>query len=207
VTPRLLLRHGWALDASLWDGVLAALGEEALVADAGYYGRPFEPAGQAVIGVGHSLGALELLAAPPTGLKGIVALDGFARFGHAPDFPEGVPARVLSRMSRKLAETGDVLTDFIGRAGGTVAAGTPDLPRLVAGLEQLHALDGRACPLPVWRLNADGDPIATSALADASFAGLNVVECRRRPSTDHLSPLHAPQACADLIRAALRALA
>jgi hypothetical protein len=43
-------------------------------------------------------------------------------------------------------------------------------------------------------------------MADASFAGMNVVERRIRPSTDHLSPLTVPHACADLIRSALEAL-
>jgi hypothetical protein len=43
-------------------------------------------------------------------------------------------------------------------------------------------------------------------MADASFAGMNVVERRVRPSTDHLSPLTAPRACAALVRSALKAV-
>jgi hypothetical protein len=35
---------------------------------------------------------------------------------------------------------------------------------------------------------------------------MNIVERHVRPSTDHLSPLTAPHACAGLIRAALKAL-
>ncbi|MGZ3367225.1 MAG: hypothetical protein ACXU8Y_21120, partial [Caulobacteraceae bacterium] len=56
-----------------------------------------------------------------------------------------------------------------------------------------------------WRLHADQDPIASLAMADAAFAGMTVVERRIRQSTDHLSPLAAPHACADLIRAAVKA--
>ncbi len=205
----LLLAHGWALDRTLWDTVLAALGplaEGALLRDAGYFGRPADPRPDGpILGVGQSLGALELLADPPPGLRGVVVLDGFARFGQAADFPEGVPARVLDRMKARVAD--GWLAEFLQRAGGMVPAGIPDTARLISGLERLHALDGRACPLPVWRLRSQADPIAPPALADASFAGLNVVERRISPSTDHLSPIHAPGACADLIRTALEALA
>jgi pimeloyl-[acyl-carrier protein] methyl ester esterase len=208
VSPTLLFAHGWALDRTLWDKVLAALGEDAqgaLVRDAGYYGRPVEPlAPFPLLGVGQSLGALELLAEPPAGLIGVVALDGFARFGKAADFPEGAPARVLERMKARLGE--GVLAEFVTRAGGALPAGEPDVARLTEGLDRLYAFDGRACPLPVWRLHADQDPIAPLAMADASFAGMNVVERRVRPSTDHLSPLTAPHACAALVRSALKSV-
>jgi pimeloyl-[acyl-carrier protein] methyl ester esterase len=209
VNLTLLFAHGWALDRTLWDRVLAALGEHAppaVARDAGYYGRPQDPAAQGpVLGVGHSMGALELLAEPPQGLVGVVALDGFARFGKGPDFPEGVAGRVLERMKARIGE--GVLADFVERAGGELPEGEPDAERLAQGLDRLYALDGRACRLPVWRLHAEGDPIAALALADASFDGMKVVERRIRPSTDHLSPLAAPHACADLIRTALAACA
>jgi pimeloyl-[acyl-carrier protein] methyl ester esterase len=207
VSPALLFAHGWALDRTLWDRVLEALGEDArgaLVRDAGDYGRPADPiADGPVLGVGQSLGALELLAEPPAGLVGVVALDGFARFGRAPDFPEGVAGRVLDRMKARLGQ--GVLAEFVERAGGELPRGEPDTRRLTLGLNRLYALDGRACRLPVWRLHADQDPIASLAMADASFAGMNVAERRIRQSTDHLSPLTAPHACADLIRTALKA--
>lgn len=214
--PRLLLAHGWALDASLWDGVIAALGEDAADAaavDAGYYGDPRPwPAldtGRPLLGVGQSLGNLELLTAPPAPLAGLVVIDGFARFSQAPDFPRGVPARVLQRMRDGLGEDPKVLMDFLARAGGQVPAGAAgNAARLAEGLERLATLDGRkaARALPLWRLHAEGDPIAALALADASFEGCHAVERRIRPATDHLSPLHDPGACADLIRAALKAL-
>ena len=204
----LLFVHGWALDRTLWDGVLEALGEaarDALVRDAGYYGRPADPRAEGpILGVGQSLGALELLAEPPPGLVGVVVLDGFARFGRAPDFPEGVAVRLLERMKTQLGD--GVLAEFVTRANGELPSGTPDEGRLIEGLDRLYTLDGRDCRLPVWRLHADQDPIATLAMADASFAGMNVVERRIRQSTDHLSPLAAPHACGDLIRTAMQAL-
>jgi pimeloyl-[acyl-carrier protein] methyl ester esterase len=208
VSFTLVFAHGWALDRTLWDKVLAALGEDArgaLMRDAGYYGQPNDPRMEGpLLGVGQSLGALELLAEPPHGLVGVVALDGFARFGKAADFPEGVAARVVERMKARLGQGG--LAEFVLRAGGELPAGRPDIGRLAQGLDRLHTLDGRRCPLPVWRLNADEDSIAPLAMTDASFAGMNVVERRIRQSTDHLSPLAAPHACAGLIRSALKVL-
>lgn len=205
----LLFAHGWALDRTLWDKVLTALGDDArgaLVRDAGFYGRPADPQAEGpILGVGQSLGALELLAEPPPGLVGVVVFDGFARFGKAPDFPEGVAGRVLARMKAQLG--GGVLAEFVTRADGDLPKGVPDEARLIDGLDRLYTLDGRACRLPIWRLHADQDPIAPLAMADASFAGMNVLERRFRQSTDHLSPLAAPHACADLIRMALKALA
>jgi pimeloyl-[acyl-carrier protein] methyl ester esterase len=209
VSVTLLFVHGWALDRTLWNKVLDVLGDDAdgaMVRDAGYYGHSADPVAEApVLGVGQSLGALELLAEPPAGLVGVVTLDGFARFGRAEDFPQGVPGRVLERMKARIAD--GALAEFVERAGGELPQGEPDARRLSAGLDRLHTLDGRACRLPVWRLHAEHDPIATLAMADASFAGLKVQERRIRPSTDHLSPLTAPHACAELIQAALGALA
>ncbi len=203
---KLLFVHGWALDGTLWQPMLGGFrADESLVADAGYYGRPANPVIDGpILGIGHSLGALELLAAPPPGLQGVVAIDGMARFGQADDFPFGVPARVLERMKKRVAD--GVLTEFLERAGGRVPAGAPDIARLQQGLDRLEILNGRACRLPIWRLHSQHDPIATLAMADASFAGLNVRERCIRDATDHLSPLHDPQACADLIRTALKAL-
>jgi pimeloyl-[acyl-carrier protein] methyl ester esterase len=215
--PRLLFAHGWALDRTLWDGVIAALGEDAadaVAVDVGYYGDPRSwPAldrGRPLLGVGQSLGNLELLTTPPAPLAGLVVIDGFARFSQAPDFPRGVPARVLQRMRDWLAEDSGVLLDFLTRAGGQVPAdATADVARLSAGLERLETLDGRAAAraLPLWALHAQGDTVAPLAMADASFAGCDLIERRIRPATDHLSPLHDPQGCADIIRAALKALA
>lgn len=214
---RLLLAHGWALDRALWDAVLAALGDDAAGAvalDAGYYGRPAGPpsAGGPFLGVGQSLGALELLAAPPAPLAGLVVLDGFARFGSAEDFAQGQPARVLDRMARRLdSDAAGGVDEFLGRAFPMSARppGLLDAPRLAEGLKRLQTLDGRPAVrrLPLWRLHAEADPIAPGALADASFAEAgDVRQDLRRRGSDHLSPLSAPAACADLIRQALREL-
>lgn len=215
--PRLLFVHGWALDRAVWDKVLAELGAEAdgaEVLDAGYYGRPSAPStlGSApILGVGQSLGVLELLTDPPASLAGLVAIDGFARFVSGPDFPEGQPGAVLKLMEVALKATpGALLSEFMAKAlpGGWSHFGVPDVEALARGLERLKTLDGReaAGRLPVWSLHARFDPIAPLAMADASFTGADVRIRQVRETADHLSPITAPGACADLIRAALKAL-
>jgi pimeloyl-[acyl-carrier protein] methyl ester esterase len=211
---KLLFVHGWALDRTLWSGVLEALGPlaaGAVVLDAGYYGRPHRPTvlepERRWLGIGQSLGSLELLADPPVPLAGVVAIDGFARYSQAPDFRQGVPARVLRRMAEWLEEDGALPVDFVTRAGGTAPPGERDIPRMVQGLRRLETLDGRGSSLPIWSLHADRDPIAPLAMAQASLQGMDLREGQLRQAADHLSPVHAPQACAALIRTAIAALA
>ena len=214
--PRLVFAHGWALDRSLWDEVLGRLGADAdgaVVLDAGYYGRPAD-AGPAdvrpVLGVGQSLGALRLLTRSPLPLAGLAVLDGFARFAAGPDFPLGQSLAGVKAMTRRLAREPDrLLADFMTQAlPGAAPPGRPDPAALARGLDDLRALDGRAAAarLPIWRLHASGDPIAPLEMADASFAGADVRLRRVRDGADHLSPISAAQACADLIGEALRAL-
>jgi pimeloyl-[acyl-carrier protein] methyl ester esterase len=210
---KLLFAHGWALDRTLWTGVLEALGPlaaGAIVLDAGYYSRPYNPILEPErrwLGIGQSLGCLELLTQAPVPLVGVVAIDGFARFSQAPGFGEGVPPRVLQRMADWLQEDGALPVDFVTRAGGVAPPGDKDIPRLVEGLKRLETLDGRGSALPIWSLHADGDPIATLAMAEASFQGMDLRARQVRKADDHLSPLHAPEDCAALIRTAIQALA
>ncbi|WP_367644010.1 alpha/beta fold hydrolase, partial [Achromobacter ruhlandii] len=105
VRPTLLFVHGWAFDAAFWGPLAGALADwPQAVADAGYFGPAHTPAPAGpVLAIGHSLGALRLLGEPPPGCLGLVAINGFARFGAADDFPEGVPARMLDRMLNRLA--------------------------------------------------------------------------------------------------------
>jgi pimeloyl-[acyl-carrier protein] methyl ester esterase len=218
-----LFAHGWALDRALWDAVQAELGAAAhgaVVLDAGYYGRPLGPSpldeDTPLLGVGQSLGVMELLAMRGAPLAGLVAIDGFARFAAGPDFPEGQPTAALKLMARRLqASPGPLLSTFFTKAlNGTLERmsaaplGAPDREPLSEGLERLLTLDGRssARSLPIWRLHASADPVASLALADASFAGADVRARWVREGADHLSPLTAPKTCADLIRDALDVL-
>ena len=217
MTPRLVFAHGWGLDRSLWDAVLGELGDlanGAIVLDAGYYGAPVAAGplgGEKVLGIGQSLGALELMTKPPAPLSGLVAIDAFARFAAGPDFPAGRDVRTLRALIQRLGRASPrQIDEIIERTFRAVAPahGAPDQDALARGLERLVSLDGRRSftGAPIWRLHADNDPTAPLALSDASFAACQVRERRIRGGDDHLSPVSAPRLCADLIRSALEAL-
>lgn len=206
----LVLLHGWGFDASTWEPMRARLdGWEIHAADAGYFGRavvPERPA--AYVAVGHSLGAMRCLD-EGGGCRGLVLINGFARFSAADDFPAGVPARVLDRMLARLAaDPAAVVSEFRRRCGADdpMAAGSPDGPALVGGLRDLREGDAR----PAWRgrrvpariLAGEADPVVTPALTVSSF-GEEVAWCA---GGGHLLPLTHPEWCAGQIRAFVREL-
>jgi len=131
---RVLFLHGWGLDASLWDGVRAALPEfEAVAWDRGYFGPPMiDPVDGPVLAVGHSLGAM--LLAGMRGMSGLVAVNGFDRFAGE----DAVPVRVVERMRKRFGEApAEVLADFRARIGAGPAPERIEQERLAADLEIL----------------------------------------------------------------------
>lgn len=209
MTPRITLLHGWGYDATLWRRVQPLLaGFELEVADLGYFGAPVPPAPCAGprIAVGHSLGALWWLGLTSLPWTRLVAINGFARFTAAADFPQGAAPRVLARMQKRFAAAPDaVLADFRHACG---AAG-PILPRdtapLAAGLATLAQADARAQlhgrRHDVFAIAARDDAIVPPAMSEATFAALPATHLHWNDDGGHLMPLTHPEACADLIRA------
>ena len=215
MTPRLLFVHGWAMDGSIWHAVREWLDawsvpEQAIsVREMGYLevagiddgeaclaaaGAPAPPPAP-VLAVGHSLGVMQLLAAPPAGLAGLVSINGFTRFSAAADHPAGVPRRILQRMLRRLEEDPAAAVAAFRQGCGIVArAPAPLLPALRRGLELLR--DGDARPLlprlsvPVLALAGTRDAVVPPALSAACFADPRWVE------GGHLLPLTHPELCA-----------
>lgn len=212
VRPTLLFVHGWAFDAAFWAPLAAALADwPQAVADAGYFGPAHTPAPAGpVLAIGHSLGALRLLGEPPPACLGLVAINGFARFGAADDFPEGVPARMLDRMLNRLAAQPDtVLRDFRQRCGDAGAFGPPQLEPLARDLRILRDADQRAAlamlPVPLLALAGATDPIATAPMTTAGFGA--AAELHWREAGGHLLPLTDTDWCAQRIRAFLARVA
>lgn len=196
--------HGWAYDASFWAPLRAALSDWPQVADdAGYFGAPRLPeVSGPVIAIGHSLGALRLLRQPPPGCVGLVCINGFARFGAGPDFPEGVAPRLLDRMLRQLAaQPQAVLRDFRARCGDDTPSGAPDMAALERGLLALRDEDRRAglaaLPMPALALAGVEDPVVPPAMTGAALPG---VALRWHARGGHLLPRSDPQWCAGHIR-------
>lgn len=219
MTAPFLFQHGWGLDASLWDGMRDMLGEHVGSARAqGYFGaaedRPVgapvgAPGDAPVIGVGHSLGVMQLLLdPPPAGLAGLVAINGFTRFSAAPDHPDGVPVRLLRRMMQRLDEGADATVQAFRARCGLEAPlpGPARVPVLRRGLELLCEGDARpafhALDCPVLALAGATDAIAPAALSRACFEAVRWVE-----RGGHLLPLTDPDLCAEAVRAFAERLA
>ena len=217
---RLLFLHGWGLDASLWDGVRAALPEYETVAwDRGYFGAAHEePVAGPVLAIGHSLGAMMLAGR----FDRLVAVNGFERFTG-----EGaVPPRVVERMRKRFAEApAEVLADFRARIGADEVSGPIDPASLAADLDVLATADTRHCEERsdeaihqrvaggsgllrcarndderggVLVLHGGADPLLPEAMRETVFPGAPRATLAE---AGHLLPLTHPEWVAERIRA------
>ncbi|MFF7055514.1 alpha/beta fold hydrolase [Achromobacter spanius] len=202
--PTLLFVHGWAFDATVWTPLRAELGDwPHAVADAGYFGAAQSPAAAIgpVVAIGHSMGMLRLLRDLPSNCVGLVSINGFPRFGAAPDFDAGVPRRMLDRMMKRLStDSTAVLQDFRERCGDASAFGAPCLEPLARDLEALRDEDQRdalaALPVPLLILSGLDDPIVPAAMTQAAFGGRLGDERHDLEHGGHLLPASAAPWCA-----------
>jgi pimeloyl-[acyl-carrier protein] methyl ester esterase len=196
--PTLLMLHGWGLDASLWDGVRAALPEfDAIVWDRGYFGRPSAPQPEGpVLAIGHSLGAL--LLTDGSDAIGLIAINGFDRFTGE----DAVPPRIIERMRRRFAEAPhEVLADFRARIGAGPAPERIDEASLAADLALLGDTDRRAVKRPpTLVLHGGADPLLPPTMRETVFAD---APRETLDGAGHLLPLTHPTWCAERIRALL----
>lgn len=201
--PSLLLAHGWGFDRSLWDPIRALLPDcDTACIEHGYLGapafRPPVPAGTVL--VGHSAGVLDLLSRPPPGCTTLVAINGFTRFTAAPDWPNGIPGRLLDRMLVRLADDPASMTAaFRHRCGLAASAPTRPCPAtLRSGLLALRDGDMRNTPNPaILALAGASDPIVPPALTRACFAEQSLIWAAE---AGHLLPLTHPDWCVTALR-------
>lgn len=206
---KLLFVHGWGFDASFWDALAARLTHFAQVRDdRGYFGKPapMDCDGRCVA-VTHSFGTMRLLAEPPPGLAGIVAINGFDRFIAGDDFP-GVPLRLVEAMIARFERRPlSVLDDFRARCGCGPAHTEFDHARLAADLERMRTTDVRGVSagldMPLLSLQSAHDRIVPAAMRDAALAGSGRIERRNHPEAGHLLPTDEPDWCAEAILAFL----
>lgn len=169
-------------------------------------GRLEDPATGPVIAIGHSLGVLRLLRDLPSHCVGLVSINGFPRFGAAPDFDAGVPRRMLDRMMKRLsADPVAVVQDFRERCGDASAFGSPRLEPLARDLEALRDEDQRnalaALPVPLLILAGLDDPIVPPTMTQAAFGGRVGDERHDLEHGGHLLPVSAAPWCARHIAA------
>lgn len=196
---RLHARHGWGYDASFWAPLAAVLGPLA-ADDRGYYGEPRpDPAqpDEPHVLIGHSFGAMRMLAEAGPGCRGLVAINGFDRFVAGDDVP-GVAPRVLERMARRCAtDSAGTVVDFRVRCGDAAPLPGPPTDRLAKDLAQLGKDRISEWPhLPLLRLDGMADPLLLVAHRAACFGG---APARDLAGGGHLLPLTHPGWCAAVV--------
>ena len=202
---KLLFAHGWGFDGAFWNALADLLPQwPRAIDDRGYFGAPVAVS---VVGpclaVTHSFGTMRVLAEPPPGLAGIVAINGFACFTGA----QGVPRRVVERMARRFqADPASVMAEFRRTCGCDAPFESIDAEPLGADLLRLR--DEAAPPprVPVLSLQGARDPILPAAMRAAVFAGCAIRRVEH-PAAGHLLPLEDPEFCARAVREAVAALA
>ncbi|KQM22131.1 alpha/beta fold hydrolase [Novosphingobium sp. Leaf2] len=201
---KLLFVHGWGFDRHFWTPLAALLPQwRHVMDDRGYFGAPCNPsAAGPCIAVTHSFGTMRVLAAPPLGLRGIVAINGFDRFTALPGRP-GVPMRVLDRMLRRFeTDPRGVLGEFRRTCGSAEPFGEIDAPLLQTDLLRLRDAAPPLPDVPLLTLQGGADPLLPPAMRSAVFAGASTADVRRidHAAGGHLLPIQAPQLCAAAVR-------
>lgn len=193
----LLFLHGWGFDAHLWDGLRPLLGQWPQGADdRGYFcaqQRP-APAGP-LVAVTHSFGTMRLLAQPPAGLVGLVAINGFSHFCAGAAGP-GVNPRVVAQMRKAMvADPARVLSAFRAACGVKDAFPSIDASLLAGDLAAMQD-DARTVPeIPVLSLEGARDHLLEPGSRDAQFAGA-ALERFVAMDGGHMLPLTHPAWCA-----------
>ncbi|PNU02181.1 alpha/beta fold hydrolase [Novosphingobium guangzhouense] len=202
---KLLFAHGWGFDRHFWTPLAALLPEWTHeIDDRGYFGAAHAPAVEGpCIAVTHSFGTMRVLAAPPPGLVGIVAINGFERFTAVTGRP-GIPPRVLDRMARRFAtDPRGVLAEFRKTCGASEAFGEIDAEPLAADLLRLRdaapALRDLPGDVPIVAVHGGADPLLPPDMRAATFAGSRVHRIEHA-GAGHLLPVEAPHLCAAAVR-------
>lgn len=199
--PVLLLIHGWGFDAGFWAPLQAMLEPGAAVAwDLGFFGQtaqPPLPAGRPVVAVGHSFGLLWLLRHRPVTWRGMVSINGFARFARCETFPDGMAAKLLERMMSQFGKTPmQVVADFHARCGSAAAPPAAlNHANLLAGLQALARWDERPA-LVQLALCGRNDPLVSEAMSRVCFPEDRIIW----HDGGHLLPQEDPAWCVARLR-------
>ncbi|MPS67856.1 MAG: alpha/beta hydrolase [Novosphingobium sp.] len=198
---KLLFAHGWGFGSAFWEPLANLLADmPQAIDDCGYFGAPRACRVEGpCLAITHSYGTMRVLADPPPGLVGIVAINGFERFTARPD-RAGVPVRVVDRMLRRFGEDPRaVLAEFRRQCGAGDGFGEIDADLLRTDLLRLRDAQPPLPAVPVLSLQGARDPLLPEAMRAAVFAGAAVSRIESAAG-GHLLPLEAPELCAGAVR-------
>ncbi|MEJ2409301.1 MAG: alpha/beta fold hydrolase [Novosphingobium sp.] len=198
---KLLLAHGWGFDRHFWEPLAALLPEwEHVIDDRGYFGTPLAPAVEGpCLAVTHSFGTMRVLADPPPGLVGLVAINGFERFTALPGKP-GIPVRVVDRMLRRFeADPRGVLAEFRKTCGCMEPFGEIDPEPLRADLLRLRDSRPSLLQVPLLTVHGGQDPLLPADMREAGFPGKHTTRLHQE-AAGHLLPLEQPALCAEAVK-------
>ena len=196
--------HGAHEEAQITDGPSSYA--KAIMAELPSDDRPLLLAGWST----GALIALEIAAAWPDRVAGLVLISGTACFCAQPDYDAGVPPRIVKAMQRRLPrQPEDMLSEFFMQA--TAPEPLPDAnrkglvhdalklgaPALAAGLSYLRRTDCRhvltAIRAPVLLLHGQADAIVPVAAAHYLEATLPNARLHEIANGSHALPLLAPE--------------
>lgn len=205
---KLLFAHGWGFDRTFWTPLAHLLSDLPVeIDDRGYFGRPEAlTVDGPCLAITHSFGTMRVLADPPEGLVGVLAINGFERFSARPGHP-GVPVRVLDRMLRRFGEDPRaVLAEFRRQCGADADFGEIDARLLHGDLVRLRDEEAPISSVVIVSLQAANDPLLPEAMRTQAFGNASArrIECA---TGGHLLPLEAPEFCAQAVRETIEALA
>ncbi|GGB96241.1 hypothetical protein GCM10011494_13420 [Novosphingobium endophyticum] len=198
---KLLFAHGWGFDRHVWDRLAPLLTEwEQVRDDSGYFAAPAPARVEGpCIAVTHSFGTMRVLADPPPGLAGIVAINGFERFTALPGKP-GVPTRVVDLMLRQFdRDPRGVVEEFRRRVGCEEPFGEVHPAPLRADLLRLRDAQPPLPRVPVLVVHGARDPLLPETMREACFAA-TAARRLRHETAGHLLPLEDPLLCAQAVR-------
>jgi pimeloyl-[acyl-carrier protein] methyl ester esterase len=200
---RLVFIHGWGLDASLWDPLVAELSDHThLCLERGFFGqRQLSIVGdEPSILIGHSLGFLYGLSLPIK-WQGWVAINSFPRFVIKPNEIGCVPPVALRDMRIRLrANTKKTLADFHAMIGAPRPNSAPNTDALCQGLDELRDLDNNdltASNVPGLVLASKNDPLVTAETSENLAKNKDILW---HQTAGHILPHSDPHFCAIAIK-------
>ncbi len=200
MNPRFVVVHGWGMDSSCWDNLMAFFPDaHFLRIDLGFVGSMEILSDVSDIKdpifITHSLGTMWALKNYHKDMKALISINGFTCFGNYAD------RRVLSVMQAGIKRNPKRQMSEFWNSGGLPSSNSLNIDRLYEGLEWLKSWNVR-CELenlqcPVLSLAGEKDNILPIEKMKKEWENYNFQICK---GAGHALPVSNSRWCADRIR-------